>query len=165
MSHSPSTQSLGQFIRQRRQDLGLTQEDLAERIGTTARQAEVSRLENDRISLPRRMRMVAIATALEVSLGELLVRTGWMDEDLLGKSTEVEGDTLPVDTAWEVLVPTELDDLLLPELVLLLERISEAEDSVTAAGVTLDTARKAVTAELRDQVDDARSTSPPAADA
>jgi hypothetical protein len=64
-----------------------------------------------------------------------------------------------------VLVPTELDDLPLPELVLLLERISEGEDSVTAAGVTLDTARKAVTAELRDQVDDAHSTSPPAADA
>jgi hypothetical protein len=43
--------------------------------------------------------MVAIANALEVSLGELLVRTGWMDEDRLGERTEVEGDTLPVDTA------------------------------------------------------------------
>jgi transcriptional regulator with XRE-family HTH domain len=72
--------SLGNFIRERRQDLGLTQEQLAERIGETVRQAEVSRLEHNRISLPRRDRLTALAAALEVSLGELLVRTGWMQE-------------------------------------------------------------------------------------
>jgi transcriptional regulator with XRE-family HTH domain len=157
--------SLGTFIRQRRVELGLTQEQLAERIGGVVRQAEVSRLENDRVTLPRRMRMMAIAAALELSLGELLVRTGWMDEDLLGASTEVESDTLPVDTAWEVLVPKELDDLPLAELVLLLERISAAEDGVTAAGIKLDTARKSVTAELREQAGDRRLSSPPTADA
>jgi transcriptional regulator with XRE-family HTH domain len=70
---------LGTFIRDRRQELGLTQEQLAERIGATVRQAEVSRLESNRIALPRRERLVAIAAALEVSLGELLVRTGWME--------------------------------------------------------------------------------------
>jgi transcriptional regulator with XRE-family HTH domain len=70
---------LGTFIRERRQDLGLTQEELAERIGDTVRQAEVSRLENNRIAMPRRERLTAVAAALDVSLGELLVRTGWMD--------------------------------------------------------------------------------------
>lgn len=159
--------SLGTFIRERRQDLGLTQEQLAERIGGKIRQAEISRLEQDRITLPRRARMIAIAAALEVSLGELLVRTGWMDEDLLGESSEGEENALPVETAWEVLVPNELDDLPLPQLVLLLERIGEAEDEVTAAGIVLDTARKSVTAELRNQVDDAESpeleSSPPVA--
>lgn len=159
--------SLGTFIRERRQDLGLTQEQLAERIGGKIRQAEISRLEQDRITLPRRARMIAIAAALEVSLGELLVRTGWMDEDLLGESSEGEENALPEETAWEVLVPNELDDLPLPQLVLLLERIGEAEDEVTAAGIVLDTARKSVTAELRNQVDDAESpeleSSPPVA--
>jgi hypothetical protein len=58
--------------------------------------------------------MMVIAAALEVSLGELLIRTGWMDEDLVGESTDVEGDALPVESAWEVLVPTELDGMLLP---------------------------------------------------
>jgi transcriptional regulator with XRE-family HTH domain len=72
--------SLGNFIRERRQDLGLTQEQLAERIGETVRQAEVSRLEHNRITLPRRDRLTALAAALEVSLGELLVRTGWMQK-------------------------------------------------------------------------------------
>jgi transcriptional regulator with XRE-family HTH domain len=37
--------SLGAFIRERRHQLGLSQEELAERIGNTMRQAEVSRLE------------------------------------------------------------------------------------------------------------------------
>jgi len=74
------TQTLGTLIRERRQDLGLTQEELAERIGESMRQAEISRLEHDRISLPRRDRLESIAAALEVSLGELLVRTGWMTE-------------------------------------------------------------------------------------
>jgi transcriptional regulator with XRE-family HTH domain len=71
-------QSLGTFIRERRQDLGLTQEELADRIGGSVRQAEISRLEGNRIALPRRDRLEAIANALDVSLGELLVRSGWM---------------------------------------------------------------------------------------
>jgi transcriptional regulator with XRE-family HTH domain len=76
--------SLGTFSRERRQDLGLTQEQVAERIGATVRQAEVSRLESGRIALPRRDRLTAIAAALEVSLGELLVRT----EALVAEATE-----------------------------------------------------------------------------
>jgi transcriptional regulator with XRE-family HTH domain len=72
--------SLGTFIRERRLELGLTQEELAARVGLTTRQAEISRLEQGRIALPRRERLEAIAAALDVSLGELLVRTGWMTE-------------------------------------------------------------------------------------
>ncbi|HEV2073822.1 MAG TPA: helix-turn-helix transcriptional regulator [Thermomicrobiales bacterium] len=72
---------LGQFIRERRVELGLTQEQLAERVGDNVRQAEISRLERDRVSLPRRARMERLAKALEVSLGTLLLRTGWMDEE------------------------------------------------------------------------------------
>jgi transcriptional regulator with XRE-family HTH domain len=73
-------QSLGTLIRERRQDLGLTQEELADRIGGSVRQAEISRLEAGHVALPRRERLEAIATALEVSIGELLVRTGWMQD-------------------------------------------------------------------------------------
>ena len=164
MSLPPKTQSLGTFIRERRFDLGLTQTQFAERIEHTMTQADVSRLERDKITLPRRQRLIAIAAALEVTLGELLVRTGWMEEDLVGESTDVAVDALPVESAWAVVVPKELDDLPLPELVVLLERISDAEDEVTAAGTALDTARKSVTAELRDQVDNAPSSNQPAAD-
>lgn len=151
MSKSPS---LGTFIRERRHALGLTQDELAERIGGRIGQAEVSRLENDRIALPRRGRMMAIATALEVSLGELLVRTGWMDKDLLGESDEQAVDGAPAEIVSEVLVPKDLDTLPVPELVSLLDRIGEAQDQVTATSIALEASRKAVTAELHEHVDD-----------
>ena len=69
--------TLGAFIRRRRLELGLTQETLAEMIGGGVRQAEISRLEHDRVMLPRRHRLEQIATALDVPIGELLVRSGW----------------------------------------------------------------------------------------
>jgi transcriptional regulator with XRE-family HTH domain len=70
--------SLGRLIRQRRIELGLTQEELAERVGDGVRQAEISRLERDRVTLPRRGRLEQIAQALDVPMGELLARSGWV---------------------------------------------------------------------------------------
>ena len=72
---------LGNYIRERRQDLGLTQEELAARIGGSATQAEISRLERGSIALPRRNRLEALAAALEVTLGALLVHSGWLTRD------------------------------------------------------------------------------------
>ncbi len=73
-----SSPTLGQVIRQRRLEMGLTQEMLAERMGLGVRQAEVSRLEHDRVSLPRKARMEQIARALEIPIGTLLARSGWV---------------------------------------------------------------------------------------
>ncbi len=70
--------TLGKFIRRRREELGLTQESLAELVGDGVRQAEISRLENDRIVLPRRQRLEQIAAALDVPIGILLARSGWV---------------------------------------------------------------------------------------
>jgi transcriptional regulator with XRE-family HTH domain len=71
--------TLGSAIRERRIELGLTQEALAQRIGDGVRQAEVSRLESDRIILPRRRRLERIANALGFTIGELLARSRWTD--------------------------------------------------------------------------------------
>ncbi len=46
--------TLGTFIRERRKQLGLTQEQLAERVADGVRQSEVSRLEVYILKLPRR---------------------------------------------------------------------------------------------------------------
>ncbi len=46
-------------------------------MGDGVRQAEISRLERDRVTLPRRQRLEQIARALDVPIGELLVRSGW----------------------------------------------------------------------------------------
>lgn len=73
--------TLGALIRERRQKLGLTQEQLAKRVGEGVRQAEISRLEHDRVSLPRRERLERIAASLDLSIGDLLVLTGWMADE------------------------------------------------------------------------------------
>ena len=82
--------TLGAFIRRRRMELGLTQEALAEMIGGGVRQAEISRLEHDRVTLPRRQRMEQIATALDVPIGELLVRSGWTGADEIDAPSDIQ---------------------------------------------------------------------------
>lgn len=89
--------TLGSFIRRRRQELDLTQEELANLVGDNTRQADISRLENDRVSLPRRARLEALAKALQVSPGLLLAKSGWEGgEEIDSQSgadlaTQVEG--------------------------------------------------------------------------
>jgi transcriptional regulator with XRE-family HTH domain len=75
--------TLGKFIQRRRVELGLTQEQLAELVGGGVRQAEISRLEHDRVTLPRRQRLEQIARALDVPIGELLARSGWVGAEVI----------------------------------------------------------------------------------
>lgn len=75
--------TLGQVIRDRRRDLGWTQEELGARIGHGVAQSEISRLERDKIMLPRRERLERIASALELPLGTLLARSGWAGAEQL----------------------------------------------------------------------------------
>jgi transcriptional regulator with XRE-family HTH domain len=69
--------TIGTAIRLRRQEIGLTQEELAERIGDGIRQSDISRMERDRVQMPRPARFRAIAAALELQPGELLLLAGW----------------------------------------------------------------------------------------
>jgi transcriptional regulator with XRE-family HTH domain len=89
--------TFGQVIRNRRIELGLTQETLADRVGESVRQSDISRLERDYVMLPRRDRLEALARALEVSPGYLLFHSGWItrDEQVLLESRF--GGSLPVD--------------------------------------------------------------------
>ena len=70
------SRSLGEAIRQRRVELGMSQEELAERIGLDVRQSDVSRLERGKVLFPRHERLNQIADALGVSMGALLVEAG-----------------------------------------------------------------------------------------
>src|SRR5688572_24178143 len=93
--------TLGGAIRRRRAELGWTQEQLAARIsaeGEYVRQSEVSRLERDRVGLPRRARLERIAAALGLSLGELLARSGWAEAgDALRAAGGAAGPAGPCD--------------------------------------------------------------------
>ncbi len=98
-------ESLGQVIRRRRAELGLTQEELAERVGPTVRQAEISRLENDRVTLPRRARLQTIADALELPLGMLLERSGWSGAEQIFNGDGEEHDHVPAPIERDALSP------------------------------------------------------------
>ncbi len=80
MDRAGESRTLGEALRRRRVELGWTQETLAARVadlGGDLRQSDVSRLERGKIGLPRRDRLARIAAALDLSLGELLARSGW----------------------------------------------------------------------------------------
>lgn len=71
--------ALGNFVRERRQDLNLSQQQLAERVGGNYGQSDVSRIERGQIELPRLATMVSLAAALEISIADLLIASGWFD--------------------------------------------------------------------------------------
>jgi len=71
----------GRYNRRQRIELGMAWEQLASAGGETLRQSEVSRLENDRVGVPRRERLERIAEVLQVPPGELLARSGWAEAD------------------------------------------------------------------------------------
>jgi len=95
------------MVQRRRLELGLTQEQLAERVGDGARQAEISRLEHDRIGLPRRHRLERLAAALDLSLGELLAGSGWAGADAVTWTPQEEEVRDHADT-HESLDPSRL---------------------------------------------------------
>ena len=98
-------ETLGALIRERRRDLGLTQEQLAERIGEGVRQSDISRLERDQMSLPRRDRLQQIAASLDLSIGDLLVLTGWMDDQ---HRRSLDDGATPAQTAKDDSVSREV---------------------------------------------------------
>ncbi|HEU5430483.1 MAG TPA: helix-turn-helix transcriptional regulator, partial [Thermomicrobiales bacterium] len=55
--------SLGELVRDRRRDLHLTQEGLAERMGGNVHQGDISQIERGVVAYPRRERLAALAAA------------------------------------------------------------------------------------------------------
>jgi transcriptional regulator with XRE-family HTH domain len=85
MTNSYPSSSLGETIKARRRELGLSQKMLAARVVAQDdygfRQSDVSRLERGRVDLPRRRRLEHLAAALELSSGMLLASSGWAEAE------------------------------------------------------------------------------------
>ena len=119
--------TLGEAIRTRRIELGLTQEQLAEKLGDGVRQAEISRLEHDAVTLPRRERMERLASALDLPLGLLLASSGWTGAEQVFPPGAASEST-PADGA------VELEHVL-----------DEAKEVVAHLEVLVDAAQEAIT--------------------
>lgn len=85
------SRSLGEAIRLHRLDLGMSQEELAERIGPDVRQSDVSRLERGKILFPRIERLHQIANALGISVGALLAEAGWFTDEESAQAHTLNG--------------------------------------------------------------------------
>ena len=120
---------LGDYIRERRVSLGLSQEALANLIGITSSQAEISRLERGQVMMPRRARMEELAVALDVTLGALLVASGWLTVE-----EGAEADAMPAVAERQHVRNTEglLVDLAAIQigLQMLMERVTTIEESL-----------------------------------
>jgi transcriptional regulator with XRE-family HTH domain len=135
--------TLGEVIRARREALGLTQEELALRIGDAVRQAEVSRLEHDRIVLPRRDRLERIATALDLPLGVLLASSGWV-----GAAQAFPPQHEPPDAATNGLVAlNEVLEAAKDVVAHLQELVDAAEAATPHDGLVVDADRARLTAD------------------
>ena len=101
---------IGMFVRQRRQDLGLSQEQLAELVGGSYGQSDISRIERGHIELPRMDTLVRLASALKVPVGDLLIASGWFEDAHFVSGTPV-GPTAQEGALGDVLahVEAELD--------------------------------------------------------
>lgn len=99
----PGPHTLGAAIKQRRAELGWSQTRLAEAIGATMQQSDVSALERARVKLPRKPRLERIAAALRLPLGELLARSGWADADRYFRDAHPT-EAGPTDDATERLI-------------------------------------------------------------
>jgi transcriptional regulator with XRE-family HTH domain len=89
--------TLGQVIRDGRRAKGWTQESLARTIAGGTTQSDISRLERDKITLPRRDRLERIARALDIPLGELLASSGWAAADQFFDQRPPDGRQAPAD--------------------------------------------------------------------
>lgn len=94
-------EKLGATIRDRRTALGLTQEELADRMAALGddniRQSDISRIESGQVQLPRYERLVCLAQALELTLVELFTQAGWDEERWVTAQTQND-DERPEDT-------------------------------------------------------------------
>ncbi len=111
-----SRQTLGDVIRARRKELGLSQWEVAYRMGPSVQQADVSAIERGLIKLPRRERLEQISAALGLPMGELLARSGWANaEEYFARTIEAEPLWGPPADVREVI------ERIFPELVPLTE--------------------------------------------
>ena len=115
---------IGTYVRDRRQDLGLSQAALARRVGKPYSQSDVSRLERGQIDVPRLGTLIKLASVLEVQVGDLLIVSDWFAD---GPVSPTSTSTSGVDQATLITVLSEIEAELDTMLGLQLEARSRSD--------------------------------------
>lgn len=115
--------TLGQFLRQRRKQLGLTQTELGARLGWT--QERVSLLEHGKYGMPSLPQLCRLAAALGVSLEELLRQLG-VDA---GQGPVPDRNGLP--SLAQPRISSRLG-VIVDQMRVVEERLHDAEDQILA---------------------------------
>lgn len=111
-SEEPIPGSLGDYVRRRRLDLSMSQQDLADRMvdhNAKVDQSDISKLEVPGTKLPRPPRMRALALALNVSIGRLYKEAGFPDHADIGAA--LAEDAPIYDATFEELIPFTDEEL------------------------------------------------------
>lgn len=103
---------LGRYIRERRAELGLTQVQLAARVGWT--QERVSLLENARYGMPSVPSLIRLAQGLEVPLNDLIVAAGHAE---MAATLPSEGEAASVTLLYALQQLLAIDALTLTEVL------------------------------------------------
>lgn len=85
--HFEKRPTLGEIIRERREELGFSQDEFAARLGGQSRPSDVQRLESMHIFMPSWIRLQHIAETLDLSVEELLAGVEGFQTHTRGKST------------------------------------------------------------------------------
>jgi transcriptional regulator with XRE-family HTH domain len=96
IDQAPHLRSLGTFIRERRRSLGLTQTELAERLGYV--QERISLLEHGKYGMPSLPALDVLAQKLEVPLADVLRAAGFPAEPPVAAHAVTGSDSTVTET-------------------------------------------------------------------
>lgn len=116
-----STHNLGEKIKQRRGEIGLNIEQLANKAGVS--KAYISQLESGTSTKPSASKLYDIAVALNTSMADLLGKT----VPVASSATTVE---IPLNLS-KIAKKFDLDDVMLRRLAMIQNRDGESSDAVS----------------------------------
>lgn len=140
---APRTVTIGQYVRNRRRVLGMTQQELADALGWE--QTTISHLElGRRKGIPEPWQLNELARVLRVSVFDMLKAVGYRDEE------EVATEPEPVQVFTQMAVEVEGADLpeglrgLMLEQIGLFRRQWEREQELVQQGTDAGRKRRAI---------------------
>ena len=119
--------NLGSAIRRRRLELGLSQTEVAERLGAEMQQSDISRIERGRARSPRPQLLMSLARVLDISIVDLMADAGWLRPDERDHYAAVGTGSRPANASFAKDAETQQADPALPLVIVADREVMSAE--------------------------------------